>query len=91
MVWTNPVGPVIYNVNGQFQRIGVAINDVGLEVDGDTCTATARLTRFDPANLPKDGWTVSTTDITGVAVTAKCTGHRYDRVAGRVTLELKVI
>lgn len=93
MTWTNPVGPVVYEVAGQFQRVGVAVNDLGLLVAGDTCTATARLSRFPSSSLPREGWTVSATDSTGVTVTGKVktSGHRYDRVAGRVTVELKVL
>jgi hypothetical protein len=81
--------PDIFTVNGQISRIGVDVDpDSGLMVPGSKLSVTFRLSSITP-NIPDEGWTVKTTDISGNSIKSKVTSVMLDRTAGRATLLLR--
>lgn len=84
---------VDYVVGVQFIRRGVKIDPAtGMQVLGDEAYVTARLSRFDVANLPGAGWSFSCADSTGVTTRYKLeVKPAIDRVLGRLTVGLKRI
>ena len=86
---TDPTGPV-YLTRGIVSRIGARIDTgTGLRVPGAMTEITVRLSALGGA-LPLEGWGVATTDVTGGAVTGKAEAVMLDRMAGRVTLFVRV-
>lgn len=86
---TDLVG-VVYEVTGQYHRIGVDIDpETGLLVPGNKSAVTVRASRFPADNLPNEGWMVETTDITGAAVKARIAFAMADRTSGRISATLK--
>jgi hypothetical protein len=82
--------PNVYQLKGQVTRVGVAMEpSTGLPVPGNTCSITVRLSALGGA-LPAEGWTMETTDITGVAIVGKLTNVMLDRTAGRVTAMVRI-
>jgi hypothetical protein len=82
--------PHVYNVKGQVTRVGVVLDPgTGLPVPGNTCAVTVRISALGGA-LPVEGWSVTTTDITGGTVTGKAMSVLLDRTAGRATIMVRV-
>lgn len=82
--------PHVYQANGQVTRVGVSVDpSSGLQVPGNTCAITLRLSALGGA-LPVEGWSVETTDITGAVVVGKIMSVMPDRTAGRVTFMVRV-
>ena len=87
-------GGTVYNVKGQYNRIGVAVDPgTGAAVATDKSSVTVRISSLSNV-IPGAGWTVTTTDSTGAVVTGKVplTGDNVfpDRALGRVTILFKV-
>lgn len=86
---TTPI-PNVYNVKGQYMRIGVDIDpETGLLIQGQKSAVTVRLSRFSLANLPDNDWIIEATDITGTLVKGYATNVMLDRTAGRATILFK--
>jgi len=73
-----------HNVKGLVKRIGVRTDSDGLKVIGASTCITVRLSSLFGA-IPDDGWTVTTSDVTGLTITGKVFDPMIDRAAGRAT------
>jgi len=81
---------VVYEVTGQYHRIGVDIDpETGLLVPGKKSAISVRAMRFNPQNLPDEGWGVEVTDIIGNLIKGKIAFAMADLTAGRITATLK--
>jgi len=81
---------IVYNVKGQYNRIGVDIDpETGMLVAGNKSAVTVRLSRFTNGRYPENGWSIEATDITGTLVKGKVLHPMLDRTSGRVTLLFK--
>jgi hypothetical protein len=84
---SSAVPPVVYNVKGQYHRVGVDVDpETGLLVAGNKSSVTVRLSRFPLAALPDNDWTIEVTDILGETVKGKARHVLLDRTAGRATI-----
>lgn len=75
-----------------YTRIGVDIDPgTGMLVAGNKSAITIRTSRLG-GRLPTEGWTVSTTDISGAVVTGRVpkSSVMADRTLGRTTVLFKV-
>lgn len=76
-------------VKVQFNRIGIRIDpETGLKIVGGQSSVTARISRFPADDLPRAGWSVRVTDITGTEIYGKVQDAMPDRTLGRITLFL---
>lgn len=81
--------PDTFSVYGQVSRIGVDIDpDSGLLVPGSKLSVTFRLSSISP-EIPEEGWTVRTTDVSGSSIKSKVSSVMLDRTSGRATLLLR--
>jgi len=86
---TEGAAPAIV-VKGQYHRVGVDVDpETGLLVPGNKSAVTVRLSRFSSGDLPDEGWTIETTDVTGAAVVGKANHVMLDRTAGRATIIMR--
>jgi hypothetical protein len=81
---------VVYNVTGQYHRVGVDIDpETGQLIAGKKSAITVRASRFNAAKLPDEGWHVKVTDILGTIVRGRIAFAMADLTAGRITATLK--
>ncbi len=94
---------VVYEVAGQYNRIGVDIDpETGLLIAGKKSAITVRLSSIGatidpetgeriPGNVePKTNWIIQTTDITGAPVKARASIVMIDRSLGMATILFKM-
>lgn len=77
-----------FTVKGIYERVGTEIDpDTGQRVVGSTSHVLVRLSSLQA--VPKDGWKVTTTDITGNQVVGYVQGVMQERTRGLVELTLR--
>lgn len=82
--------PHVYVVSGVVFRVGVTVDPgTGLPVPGNTCSVTVRLSDLGNV-IPAEGWSVTTTDVTGATVAGKVKNVMPDRSLGVVTFQVRV-